>query len=312
MRNLLAYVLGLPPATKLAGFLYMLFSITTVVLHMRVVDDGIDRDAAAQAAADPARFFVLRAGTVASYPWTLVTGALTEGNALFIALGVLALGSVGAFLERQWGTRGYAQFLAAMCVVPALTSVLALVGMYAVTGRADLLYVPRVSGLAGVVSAFTVGLKQLVPDYNVKLLRGSLGFRVNEVPGMYTLVVPIMYTLLGNLGGVLLVNIGFLEGFVYLRFYRRSGSVRGDRSEAFAFATFFPEVARPVVGRVAGAVYAGAVRCRVVAADEGYQQAVDLEEAVESDADRRRALAAKALDQRLESTASTSQPPTEP
>ncbi|KAJ2355083.1 hypothetical protein GGF43_002896 [Coemansia sp. RSA 2618] len=320
MRVLLGYVRGLPPATKLLTFLCLLFSITTIVLRIRYQDDYIDRDASEQASVDPTRFFVLRPGTLARYPWTLATSVVTESNVVGLVWGVLALCSVGSFLERQWGTRGYAQFVLVVGVVPALTSVLAVVALYAVRGKAELLYATRVGGLAGLVSGFTVGLKQLVPDYNVKLLRGAVGFRVNDLPGVYTLVAPILFTLLGDLGSVLLVNIGFVEAFVYLRFYKRTGSVRGDRSEAFAFTTFFPEFARPYVGRLGSFVYGAAVGLRLVTPDEGYQQAVDLEEgveagpveAVDSDADRRRALAAKALDMRLESTASTSQPDSTP
>ncbi|KAJ2655942.1 hypothetical protein IW148_005837 [Coemansia sp. RSA 1199] len=307
MRALLGFVRGLPVATKLITFLYAVFSVTTIVQRWRIQEDLIDREAAGVAGVDPGRFFVLRPGTVARYPWTLVTGALVESNIVFLVCGIVALCSVGSFLERQWGTRGYAMFMLVVSIVPAVTSIVAIVILYAVRGSADILYTTQVCGLAAVVSAYTVGLKQLVPDYTVKLFRGTVSFRVNDVSGVYTLVAPIMFTLLGDVGSVLLVNIGFVESFIYLRFYKRSGSTRGDRSEAFAFVTFFPEFVRPVVSRLSAFVYNVAVRLRVVTADEGYVQAVDLEEGnlehVDADADRRRALAAKALEQRLEESA---------
>ncbi|KAJ1938286.1 hypothetical protein FBU59_004486 [Linderina macrospora] len=179
-----------------------------------------------------------------------------------------------------------------------------------------MLYTTTIGGLPALVSGFAVGLKQLIPDYNVKLFRGAIGFRINDLPGFYTLVAPIMFMLLGNLGGALLVNIGFFEAFIYLRFYKRDGMIHGDRSDAFAFSTFFPDFAQPVVRRIAGGVYWVAVKCRAVVPDEGYQQAADLElggvirtnpetgevlvEAEESDKDRRKALANKALEARLE------------
>ncbi|KAJ1775125.1 hypothetical protein IWW43_004055 [Coemansia sp. RSA 1935] len=305
MRALIGFVRGLPVATKLITFLYTVFSVTTIVLRRRAQEDLIDREAAGIAGIDPGRFFVLRPGTVARYPWTLVTGALVEGNIAFLVCGIIVLCSVGSFLERQWGTRGYSIFMLITSVVPAITSILAIVILYAVRGSADILYTTQICGLASIVSAYTVGLKQLVPDYTVKLFRGALSFRVNDVSGVYTLVAPIMFTFLGDVGSVLLVNIGFVESFIYLRFYKRSGSTCGDRSEAFAFTTFFPEFVRPYVGKLSGVVYNVAVRLRVVTADEGYVQAVDLEEGsfsepVDVDADRRRALAAKALEQRLE------------
>ncbi|KAI9471693.1 hypothetical protein LPJ78_000624 [Coemansia sp. RSA 989] len=310
MRKALAFLNGLPPATKLITFLYLLFSIATFVLQKREIKDGIDRDAMGRVEIDPGRFFILRPGTVISYPWSLATGALVETNLLFAVFGVLALCTVGCFLERQWGTRGYAQFMLVVSIVPALTAILLLVAAYAVIQRAELLYATQLCGLAAVVSGYTVGLKQLVPDYSIKLFRGSVSFRVNDLPGVYTLVAPIMFSLLGNVGSVLLVNIGFFEAFIYLRFYKRSGTLRGDRSQAFAFTTFFPEFIRPFVGRLSNAIYGVAVKFKLVTPDEGYQQAAGLEEGlstepvVETDADRRRALATKALDIRLESIAS--------
>ncbi|KAJ2818689.1 hypothetical protein GGI24_005021 [Coemansia furcata] len=201
-------------------------------------------------------------------------------------------------------------------MVPALTAAVVSIAIYAVRGSAhsSILYATHVGGLAGLVSAFTVGLKQLMPEYSIKLFGGALNFRMNELPGVYTLVAPIMFTLLGNLGSVLLVNIGFLEAFIYLRFYRREGSLNGDRSEAFAFTTFFPEFVQPLIARLSNALYGAAVTCKLITSDEGYrQQNVDLEVGLEgdsselsdvvaaedSDADRRKAIAAKALDMRL-------------
>ncbi|PIA15106.1 DUF1751-domain-containing protein, partial [Coemansia reversa NRRL 1564] len=200
-------------------------------------------------------YLVLRPGLVISYPWTLLTAAFVEPNPVFLLCGLLTLVTIGSFLERQWGVRSYAAFLLVVAVVPALTATGLVILLYAVGGGAELLYKTQICGLAGVLSGFTIGLKQLVPDYNVKLLRGKIGFRVNDLPGVYTLIAPILFSILGDLGGVLLVNIGFIESFVYLRFYKRTGSVRGDRSEAFAFCTFFPEFIQPIIRRVSDVVY---------------------------------------------------------
>ncbi|KAJ2806878.1 hypothetical protein H4R20_001521 [Coemansia guatemalensis] len=334
MSALLLHLRGLPVATKLVSAVSFTLSVAALVLRLRSAPEGEEQgsDSLGSASVDPARYLVLRPGFVISYPWTLVTAAFVEPNPVFLLCGLLTLVTIGCFLERQWGVRSYAAFLLVVAVVPALTATGLVILLYALGGGPELLYKTQIGGLAGVLSGFTVGLKQLVPDYNVKLLRGKIGFRVNDLPGVYTLVAPILFSLLGDLGGVLLVNIGFLESFVYLRFYKRTGAVRGDRSEAFAFCTFFPEFIQPVIRRLSDLIYRLAVACKVITSDEGYrqqQQDVDLEiggisRAVEdvqtgaetSDADRRRALAAKALDMRLggsDSPASRSEttPPTE-
>ncbi|KAJ2908282.1 hypothetical protein GGI21_003043 [Coemansia aciculifera] len=326
MSKLILYARALPLVTKAVSVAYLVLSLTAILLRLRSsADFDSGSDPSYLASQDPARLLILRPGFIASYPWTILTSAFVETNIIFLLCGLAALVAVGGFLERQWGARSYALFVLVTATVPAMTAALVAIVLYAVRGSAHsgILYSTQVSGLAGLVSAFTVGLKQLMPEYSVKLFGGALSFRMNELPGVYTLVAPIMFTLLGDLGSVLLVNIGFLEAFVYLRFYRREGSLSGDRSEAFAFATFFPEFVQPFVGRLAGALYRAAVTCKIITSDEGYrQQNVDLEagggnvngnemRAVsvppaavpeDLDADRRRAIAAKALDMRLGSS----------
>ena len=38
-----------------------------------------------------------------------------------------------------------------------------------------------------------------------------------------------------------LVNIGWVIGWVYIRFFKYQDGIKGDHSEAFALVTFFPE-----------------------------------------------------------------------
>ncbi|KAJ2081302.1 hypothetical protein H4R24_002420 [Coemansia sp. RSA 988] len=327
MNALMLHLRGLPVATKFVSTTSFALSVAVLLLRLRDASKGEDHDSDSlgSASVDPARYLVLRPGFVVNYSWTLITAAFVEPNPVFLLCGLLTLVTIGSFLERQWGLRSYAAFLLIVAVVPALTATGLMILFYALGGGAELLYKTQIGGMAGVLSGFTVGLKQLVPDYNVKLLRGKIGFRVNDLPGVYTLIAPILFSILGDLGGVLLVNIGFIESFVYLRFYKRTGTVRGDRSEAFAFCTFFPEFIQPVIKWLSDIVYRLAVACKVITSDEGYrqqQQDVELEaggigrRAVEevqsgsetSDADRRRALAAKALDMRLGNSASPAPP----
>ncbi|KFZ69568.1 Transmembrane protein 115, partial [Podiceps cristatus] len=48
-----------------------------------------------------------------------------------------------------------------------------------------------------------------------------------------------------------------------LRFYQRHSRGRGDMSDHFAFATFFPEILQPVVGLVANLVHGILVKVKV-------------------------------------------------
>lgn len=58
-------------------------------------------------------------------------------------------------------------------------------------------------------------------------------------------------------------SYGALSGWVYLRFYQRHSRGRGDMSDHFAFASFFPEALQPAVGLLAGLVHATLVKVKV-------------------------------------------------
>lgn len=127
--------------------------------------------------------------------------------------------------------------------------------------------------------------------------------------------------------------IGFLTSWTYLRFYRLSpslsaatgdgSSIRGDASDTFAFAYFFPDVVHAPVALIADRVYDLLVVLRLCSAftDEDVQEGNEhasargqgtlphllnaprgsKAEGRREEAERRRALALRALDERLQS-----------
>ncbi|XP_010184407.1 PREDICTED: transmembrane protein 115, partial [Mesitornis unicolor] len=101
-------------------------------------------------------------------------------------------------------------------------------------------------------------------------------------------------------------GFGLLSSWVYLRFYQRHSRGRGDMSDHFAFATFFPEILQPVVGLVANLVHSLLVKVKVCRKtvkryDVGAPSSItiSLPGTDPQDAERRRQLALKALNERL-------------
>ncbi|NXW53382.1 TM115 protein, partial [Eurystomus gularis] len=91
-----------------------------------------------------------------------------------------------------------------------------------------------------------------------------------------------------------------------LRFYQRHSRGRGDMSDHFAFATFFPEILQPMVGLVANLVHSILVKVKVCRKtvkryDVGAPSSItiSLPGTDPQDAERRRQLALKALNERL-------------
>jgi len=200
-----------------------------------------------------------------------------------------------------------------------------------------------ISGGIAIQAGFLVSFKQLVPEHTVAIAKGVIRMRVKHFPAIFLLANTISGIALGTETAMFLAWLGFLTAWVYLRFYRVSpslssaatgdGSVtKGDASDTFAFAHFFPEPLQTPVGTISDQIYNTLVSLRVCTPfsaediDAGNEQAHARAEgglpsimnpnsrggkggATRAEAERRRALALKALDQRLHAAAGRVQAP---
>jgi len=149
--------------------------------------------------------------------------------------------------------------------------------------------------------------------------------RVPRFPLLHVLTIVLLsMTPLLSSASLFLVLIGFLTSWTYLRFYKpafldvessQPTSLRGDASEAFAFAEFFPDALKPFVTSFSAQIFSIMVALRICspfsAADASASRGDTFMQrgtpgSARAEAERRRALALKALDQRLHAaTAST-------
>jgi len=158
--------------------------------------------------------------------------------------------------------------------------------------------------------------------------------RVPRFPILYVLLVTLLaFTPLLTSASFFLATFGFLISWTYLRFYKTAfpdldtsqpTRLRGDASETFAFSEFFPEPLRPAVAAFSNVVYNILVTAHVCtpfsAADVSASRGESFVQrsapgSTRAETERRRALALKALDQRLHAasagagpTAKTPQP----
>ena len=186
-----------------------------------------------------------------------------------------------------------------------------------------------------------MALKQLVPEHTVTILKGIIKIRVKHFPAIFLMANTVSGVVLGTDTALVLAWLGFLTSWTYLRFYKSqtdlSGAstggvkIRGDASETFAFAYFWPDVIQPPIAAVADSVYNALIAlhvCTPFSAEEvesSNEQAIARSEGSlpsllnpgprrggggkREEAERRRALALKALDQRLLAAAANRQQP---
>ena len=198
-----------------------------------------------------------------------------------------------------------------------------------------------IQGSVALQGAFLVAFKQLVPEHTVTILKGIIRVRVKHFPAIFLAANTISGLVIGTDTALVLGWAGFLTSWTYLRFYKKqvdlSGAstggptIKGDASETFAFAYFWPDVVQPPIAAVADGVYNALVTIRVItpfSAEEvetsNVQATVRGEGGLPSllhqggrrggggkreEAERRRALALKALDQRLHAATANKQQP---
>jgi len=146
---------------------------------------------------------------------------------------------------------------------------------------------------------------------------------------IFILVASLFALIFNTYASALLTWLGFYISWIYLRFYKgtfvdlsssQQPSLRGDASESFSFASFFPEQIQPPIASIADTIYGVVVSAKLltpfseadIAAGNSRAQARGeglntmqsrsggaVPGSARAEAERRRALALKALDQRL-------------
>jgi len=196
----------------------------------------------------------------------------------------------------------------------------------------EIVSLTSINGSIPLQISFLVAFSQLVPAHTVTLFRGIVSLRVPRFPLIHVLTIIILsLTTVLSAASILLVTNGFIASWVYLRFYKTTlpdldasqpASLRGDASETFAFAEFFPDPVKPAITTLSNQVYNVLVSLKIctpfsqadvsVSRGDSYAQR-GAPGGARAEAERRRALALKALDQRLSAaTAGNSKPQASP
>ncbi|XP_006454080.1 hypothetical protein AGABI2DRAFT_189397 [Agaricus bisporus var. bisporus H97] len=292
---------SIPPVTRAFTFATILFSGFYAWLRYQGLDSTY------------AHWFLLIPGTSFFSPWTFLTSALVELSIFeFIATMIFVPASL-KYLERLWGAVETIKFI----VVTIVASNIIAFGLnwieFMATGWSDqFLYGMQYHGQMALQIALLVAFTQLIPEHQVQIM-GIFKARVKSLPMAY-LTLSTVLCFLGWQDPWILIQFGWFVGWVYLRFYKKNhvetvGGVDtyGDRSETFSLISWFPPFMHRPLTLLGNLVFSLANRFHLIptsAADleSGTYNQVPL--SARAEAERRRALALKALDQRLANTSS--------
>ncbi|KAL8773624.1 MAG: hypothetical protein Q9194_004267 [Teloschistes cf. exilis] len=317
---------NIPPLTRILLLLLLVFSGSYQILR-----HGIDVDNTA------GRFLALIPQWALFTPWVYFTATYSEQNIVTICIAGATIFYGGKYLERAWDSLEFGKFILLVTLLPNFVASLVYVFLFAIS-RNDNLALVVIQGSVALQGAFLVAFKQLVPEHTVTILKGAIKIRVKHFPALFLVANTLSGIILGTDTALVLAWVGFMTSWTYLRFYKLqpdlstastgNSHLRGDASETFAFAYFWPDAVQPPVAAIADGVYNALVALRICTpfsagdVQMGNEQATARGEgglphlldrgstrhgrSKQEEAERRRALALKALDQRLHAASSNS------
>ncbi|KAL9001305.1 MAG: hypothetical protein Q9169_000196 [Polycauliona sp. 2 TL-2023] len=323
---------NIPPLTRVLLALLFAFSVSYQVLRFGLA--RLDYTAG--------HFLALVPQWALFTPWVYFTATYSEQNVVTILIAGATIFFGGRYLERAWGSKEFGKFILLVTLLPNFVTSLIYVLLFAIT-QDDNLALVVIQGSVALQGAFLVAFKQLVPEHTVTLLRGAIKIRVKHFPSVFLAANTLSGLILGTDTALVLAWAGFMTSWTYLRFYKRQPDLstagtgdhqlRGDASETFAFASFWPDAMQPPIAAIADGVYNALVAVRLCTpftaedVEMGNEQATARGEGglpdllnhhgvgkagktKQEEAERRRALALKVLDQRLHAASTKQQSPT--
>ncbi|XP_023552913.1 rhomboid-like protein 19 [Cucurbita pepo subsp. pepo] len=182
------------------------------------------------------------------FAWNLITAGYVEQTVYGVIVSTVGLLFVGKLLEPIWGSREFLKFIFVVNFITSLCVFITAIALYYITQEESYLYLP-VSGFYGILAGFLVGIKQIIPDQELPLLK----LRTKWLPSLAVLVsIAVSCWTTGAATYLPTIIFGTYISWIYLRYWQRKPEtkLKGDPSDDFAFSSFFPELLRPVIDPV--------------------------------------------------------------
>ncbi|KAL4216330.1 hypothetical protein ACF0H5_024057 [Mactra antiquata] len=239
--------------------------------------------------------------------WTYFTHTFIEFHFWDVLADVLVVILCGKLLEPLWGAMDMLLFFLITNFSVAIATSFTYLVIYLVSKNEDYLFDTYIHGLAGYIAGFSVAVKQVMPDH--VLVTSPFGKLRNTHIPLILVTFVITLRLIGALDGPypIMFTWGVISSWVYLRFYQKhSNGNRGDMAENFSFASFFPSQVQPVISIMSNSIFAIFVKVKICKKPQRHYDVsspttitITLPGTDPQDAERRKNLAIKALNERL-------------
>ncbi|GMR47625.1 hypothetical protein PMAYCL1PPCAC_17820 [Pristionchus mayeri] len=197
--------------------------------------------------------------------WRLLTSPFVGHNLLVLSITVLSLHFGVRLLIQEYST---IHLVKTMVITQISSSILLCIlsyFFYALFGSSYLLYEVSLCGMAPVIAAVMVLVKQFLPD-SIVMDTGMGRIKYTHLP-----LNACLFSLVASLVGLvrfvvpLEILVGTQLSWTYLRFLspHETEAVIGDPSEHFAWASLFPSAFRPFCTLISKATFRSLVKCGV-------------------------------------------------
>jgi len=233
------------------------------------------------------------------FAWNLITAGYIEQSVYGVVASTIGLLFIGKLLEPVWGSREFLKFIFVVNFLTSLCVFVTAIALYYITTQENYLYMP-LSGFHGILAGFLVGIKQIIPDQELPVVK----IKAKWLPSLMLLLsIVVSFFTLESATYLPTLIFGTYVSWIYLRYWQRKPEtkLKGDPSDDFAFSTFFPEFLRPVIDPIAS-IFHRMLCGRTEASNDAEDHTLGGAPLPGSDpieASRRRERGARALEERL-------------
>lgn len=169
--------------------------------------------------------------------WTFLTHSYFELHIwnVIVDLGIVVL--YGKLLEPLWGAKQMLIYFFVVTFAVSVASAVVYIGLFILSRNLDYLFETYICGLAGYVGAFTVAVKQIMPDH--VLINSPFGKLRNKHIPVCMFVASIIARIVKIVDGPypIMFGLGIMISWIYLRFYQKhTNGNKGDMAESFSLA----------------------------------------------------------------------------
>ncbi|KAI9342472.1 eukaryotic integral membrane protein-domain-containing protein [Zopfochytrium polystomum] len=302
--NLSSAVRNVPPATR--SLILTVVSLYLVNVLVGLAGYGWDRTPLLSVV--PSKAF---------HVWTFVTAGFFESNLIALIANGASFLFAAKYFEQIWGSSEFVRFVGIVTIASVFQATLMVFVEYAIWANPRLITSTEVHGLVAILCGFLVAFKQAVPEHTLSLFK-VVSIRVKRLPSLLLAFLFVLFVFQVINTTFLLALFGTVTAWIYIRFYKVQDGIHGDRSESFSFASFFPESLHRFIVPVSNSTFNLLVSLKLCppltaalpthsnSSDTALANPKPLPGSDVADAERRRAIALRALDMRMQSAAGAS------